>query len=58
MELAKQMEEEYENYLTDMESNRDISNTDSLVANVPDHDSYFLVRNLGTININTEITLI
>lgn len=29
MELAKQMEEEYENYLTDMESNRDISNTDS-----------------------------
>lgn len=29
MELAKQMEEEYKNYLEDMESNRDISNTDS-----------------------------
>lgn len=32
----------------------DISNTGSLVANVPDHDSYFLVRNLGTININSQ----
>ena len=27
MELAKQMEEEYQNYLEDMESNRDISNS-------------------------------
>lgn len=29
IELAKQMEEEYKNYLEDMESNRDVSNTDS-----------------------------
>ena len=29
MELAKQMEEEYKNYLEDMELNRDVSNTDS-----------------------------
>lgn len=29
MDLAKQMEEEYQNYLEDIESNRDISNTDS-----------------------------
>lgn len=32
----------------------DISNTGSLIPSAPSRDSYYLVRNLGTININSE----